>query len=86
MSATPYSLANGAGSAGSTRTLRISVVDDPSTAGHNKAEEDGVPVSSAGAGACGLVGLEALLGLALAGLGRRYRRAESKASTGRLTS
>jgi hypothetical protein len=86
VSATPYSLANGTGSAGSTKTIRFSVLDDSTTAGHNKAEEDGVPVSSAGAGACGLLGLEAMLGLALAGLARRYRRAESNASTGRLTS
>jgi len=86
VSATPYSLANGTGSAGSTKTIRITVLDDATTTSHNKAGEEGVPVSSAGAGACGLLGLEALLGLALAGLARRYRRAESKASTGRLTS
>lgn len=86
VSATPYSLANGAGSAGATKTIRITVLDDATTVSHNKAGEEGVPVSSAGAGACGLLGVEALLGLALAGLARRYRRAESNASTGRLTS
>ena len=53
----------------------------------DKAVEDGnVPVSSAGAGACGALGLELLLALALGGIVRRYGRAESKASTGKLTS
>ena len=82
VTATPCTLSNGGGTAGSPATIRFSVVDDSTTVSTNKGDPTFVD-HPGGAAACGALGLEALLALAL---GFAYRRAESKASTGKLTS
>jgi hypothetical protein len=71
VSATPYTLSNGGGSAGSTATIRFSVIDDPSTPSTNELSTGDLRIGSTGAGACGLLGLEVLIVLALAAIGRR---------------
>jgi len=71
VSATPYSLSNGSGSAGTALTIRFSCVDDPSTKSSNGvlleamavAEDDaavdtGSELGNSGS-SCGLLGLEA---------------------------